>query len=379
MNKEINRWCREAARQTGLCVDTVKRAYCASCTNGRLDKELLRDMIQKARQNAAKRQNRAVTTSFLYVPNNCIKELLTLKINKYRINDYELSDNAKYSHVISLDRDFFREDLKISRDENDRAIFAGITPEDYFFIAAVYTALREGAFSEHAAKNGNTAKRIACTALFNIINPGKRWDKLTHENKLAFIRKIEALAKRLRGLNGRFWCRGMAEAVENDEDGRLLYRLTLHGDNIDSCSVLVSAIENNLLHYAEEEKRIVAIPSAMLQYGTTVNNNSLTRFYLAYRICISSQKMLNVITIKTLDAFCGKTDKAFVKKYMQYLVNQGIITAYTVDRHAVTWEKPEKEKREVVIVHDADGATMKNPPAKTEDVKAAEKAVRAYN
>ena len=175
----------------------------------------------------------------------------------------------------------------------------------------------------------------------------------------------------------------MPEAIEDDR-GALLMRCTLRcGATLNDNLLSVVVNPQGLLAAAQKQKRIVCIPSDMLDYGRGSIDGALTRWYIAYRICIKSKKMQKSILLKTLDSIGDdKASRKMVKGYMQYLADAGYITDYSITRHGISWQVPEPVKQakiSLVIMHNADGKLSENAPEKTAEVKEREKLLYTFN
>ena len=253
---KLNDWCKKASIHYNLCIDTVKKSYYSSIIDGVLDRDILMRKIQKAQQNAIKRKNKTISTDYILVPNSyAINQLMYGNIGKHRIGDYELSSDAQYSHIISDGA----EELKIDRDEDDKVIFNGISSEQFMFLAAVYTAMRENIGTEATNISGDAVRNIPVQHIYNIIYPQKRWDKINEEAKKNFLMKIDSL-KKLNKLTGRYYRHGMRSAI-HIEDGTMLARTTLKINTLDDAVVVVNINPRGLIMQAESQKRIIGIPS----------------------------------------------------------------------------------------------------------------------
>lgn len=370
---KINDWCKKASIHYNLCIDTIKKAYYSAVINGELNRDILMTKIKKAQQNALKRKNKTVSTDYIFVPNSyVINQLMYGNIGKHRIGDYELSSDAKYSHVISDGS----EELKIDRDDDDKVIFTGISPEHFMLLSAVYTATRDNIGTEATNISGDAVRNIPCRHIYNIIYPQKRWDKISEEAKTNFLKKIDSL-KKLNKFSGRYYRHGMRSAI-HIEDGTILARITLKINTLDDAMVIANINPRGLIMQAEAQKRIIGIPSEMLAYGTA--EGALARFYISYRICIKNQKMNKSILCKTLDFFNGeKVSRKMIKSYMQYLVNQGFISSFSFSRHSITWVVAEEKHTPIILMHDEEGKIADAPPEETEEVKAKAEKIKKIN
>lgn len=253
---KINDWCKKASIHYNLCIDTVKKAYYSAVIDGELNRDILMQNIKKAQQNALKRKNKTVSTDYILVPNSySINQLMYGNICKHRIGEYELSADAKYSHVITDGS----EELKIDRDEDDKVIFTGISSEHFMLLSAVYTAIRENIGTEATNISGDSVHNIPVKHLYNVVYPEKRWDKINEEAKKDFLKKIDSM-KKLNKFSGRYYRHGMRSSI-CIEDGTILARITLKINTLDDAMVIANINPRGLIMQAEAQKRIIGIPS----------------------------------------------------------------------------------------------------------------------
>lgn len=253
---KINEWCNQASIRFNLSLYAVKKAYYSAVIDGELNRDILMQNIKKAQQNASKRKNKTVSTDYILVPNSySINQLMYGNIGKHRIGEYELSSDAKYSHVITDGA----EELKIDRDEDEKVIFTGISSEHFMLLASIYTAMRENIGTEATNISGDSVQNIPVKHLYNVIFPAKRWDKITEEAKKNFLKKIDSM-KKINKLSGRYYRHGMRSSI-CIEDGTMLARITLKINTLDDAMVIANINPRGLIMQAEAQKRIIGIPS----------------------------------------------------------------------------------------------------------------------
>lgn len=382
-NKKLSTWIAKGAREKKLDRETIKNAYFASIIDGKLNRDMLQANIDKARQNAEKRKK---TSDYIYCANNIIKELHQNRINIYAVPEFTLSSDAKYTHVIANSKDYYGETIKIIPQCLEYIKFTGLSSSDLMLYSALYTALKQGIFQDGKdTVSGDVIKLVDIQQVYTIINPCKRWDRLSFQAQKDFISKIDALARHNK-FEFKYLCNKLrknwsCEVFRGLMNVRLvgLSKQNFIDKDFSRVKIQIKQDAENLFSAAEAQKRIISIPSKMLKYGTNTANHGLIKFYIAYRLNIKSKKMIKSITIDTLEKYCGKTDKKFVKKYMQYLADIGFIADYEVGRHAITWETEADSKSPLIVMHDDNGAISKNPPAMTGDVKQREKDLKKIN
>ncbi|MBR1967267.1 MAG: hypothetical protein IKA22_11735 [Lentisphaeria bacterium] len=368
-------WFESQAAKHNLSITTIKNCYAKS--------DKIRAEYDKLIAEAKKRHYVAKPKiTSIIIPSSFIwQSLLKYKISRYRIPDFALH-NAEYAYVVSNENDYYAEELKIDRTENDFIDFYGFDYDEFIILSALYTAIHDN-YNITQAKTYVTTS-IPVDVVWNMLYPSSRWNGVKSKIKGCFVKKIIDLSKKIKKIKCKYWCKGLKQPLTTYDDCKAIMSISVTGDSISSAIVTASISNDNIWRQAEKQKRLISINNKMYDYGRDIINGSISnhlaaKIYISYRIKINSSKIKNSITKKTLTAICGKVDNDYINRYMQHLVDNGTITKYTSTRHGIAWEMQDAKKQSLIIMHDEDGKMSKNAPEATEEVIQREKDLRIIN
>ena len=386
--KKRNEYCKKISAKYSINLTTVKKyfdenIYCDDSGKAiNFDKESFLRSLNQVKNNQSKRPHKTAKTALLIPNTSVLWNLIEQPLSVHARGQNEASNYADYSHVIQT-KDYYSEEYKICRNEMEKVIFHGFTFYEFIIISAIYTLIHNNICTED--KNtitGHELKVIDTSAIFELLNPGKRWDKASKKAIGKLLSAIISLKKKLQNLNSDYWCKGLREAIYK-ESGRSIFELSIkkyHPERPEATQFAVYQEKDNLLQFAENQRRILTINSELLK-GTNTGNNTLARIYIARRIAINSNKMLKKIDIKKMENMIGKTDKKQIKKYLDSLQDKGYISEYTVTRSYIQWKPVSvagKTEKQVILMNDKDGKRIKleNIP---EAIKKTEKRIKEIN
>lgn len=330
-------------------------------------------------------QHHHTEVPYILVPNSPIINYLSInKINIFKVAEFDVY-RADYDYVIeqSGTNGKIIESLKLSEASPDeKCSFTGFTTTDYWTLSLLFTAIKEKLyFNEKKDDIGNVVFNINAKTIWEIAHPHKDYRDASESQRNMIKYMIGNLLKKSIRLNGKYYMKGNKASISNYEGYLLMRGSVSQTDNLITIKVAKNGIIGNLIN----SHSYVSIPSKMLAYGTSVKNNDLARFYIAKRIRLTSKKMKKSIICKTLDKACSlnkieHTDKAMLKKWMQFLMDEGFIGSFTFGRHGIAWTSPEKKNKTLpILMHDKEGQIVKELPEMPDDVKNMEKDVNAYN
>lgn len=381
--KKRNEYCKKISEKYSINLTTVKKyfdenIYCDDSGKAiNFDKESFLKSLNQVKNNQSKRPHKTAKTALL-IPNSFVLwGLIDKPLTVYARGANEASNYADYSHVIRTE-DYYSEEFKICKNEMEKVIFHGFTFEEFILISAIYTAIKNNYYElAENSDTGHKLKLIDVSVVYEILHPGKRFDKATKKAIGKMLFAIISLKKKLQNLNSYYWCKGLKEAIYK-ESGRAIFELSFKNydpANLKQLKIAVYMEKDNLLQYAENQGRILTVNSSMLAFGTNTGNNDLARWYLARRISIKSEKMQKKISIEKMEQMTGKTDKKQIKKYLAYLQDQGIISDFTVTRIKIEWMTG---KKDLIVMNDAEGKKIKIEKM-PEEIKTIEKRLQKIN
>ena len=363
---------KELAEAFGLSESTIKKIVKKTRLEDGVDEAKFNAEIEKAQQNKARRKRQTIKAEKFYFLNSfIINQLMQYNISKWQIAEFDVTNDANRSHVIrSVDN--YEEELKINAGDDESIIFNGLTVNDLINLSAIFTMFEKDLVSNKKRVKDDIWFDVDIYNLYAVVNPGKRLDRTSKRQYIEFAQGVLSLQK-INRLTGSYYRKGLPHTITN-ERGTMLIHITPENKILH-----IQISRNGLIAQCKEQRRIIAIDSKLLQYGSNIGNNNLIKYIIAERVSINSEKMQKAISLAKLDKICGKANRAFIKGYMQYLQDENIIDEYTVTRKHITWSKSKKSKSPLIIIRDDNGEISKNPPAKTEAVKQREKDLKAIN
>jgi len=381
-NASIKSW----AEKNGLGITTVKNID----KHRSEGKAVLLDLTEKAKANSKKR----IYAQDLIVPNNAML-LQLLKHNWQRYPETPRGDfNYRY---IELKRDWYREKLTVLSsgiygNDNGKVFFSGLTVKDFYLISGIYTAMQSGRVTEKKlGDRPGIYTEIACKHVFKILNPAIRWDKTTDETKKQFKADILALFTKTNTIQADYYLNRKRainsiepqnkDDVENqptDDSVGLIFKRAMI--DIKNEKIYIQVNQNGLLNQAAEQNRLVTICKDWLTYGRNTSNHDLIKFYISYRIELaanSHNKMKSEINIKNMQWQIGKTDKAYIRKYMQNLKDMHILKDFELTRLKITWTIQSDKDIDIIQVRDENKELVEKE--KTQEIIELEKRLAQIN
>ena len=330
-------------------------------------------------------QHHHTEVPYILVPNSPIINYLNRdKINMFKVAEFDIY-SADWDFVIEQKNASGKvlESLKMSEASPDQTCnFTGFSTLDYWTFSLLFTAIKEKLyFNAKKDDAGNLIFHLNSKTLWEIAHPHKDYRDASDSQRNMIKFMVCNFLKKSKNINGTYYLKGNKASNSNYEGYLLMRGAVSETDNL----ITVKVAKNGIIGSLINSHSYISIPSKMLAYGTSVKNNDLARFYIAKRIRITSKKMKKSITCKTLDQACyynkiEHTDKAMLKKWMQFLVDEGYIGSFTFGRHGISWTSAEKkQKTSPVLMHDQEGKIMKDLPSMPEDVKTMEANVVNYN
>lgn len=383
-----NQLLKDVAKANDLSFTTIKKIDELSRENP----SEITSLMDKAKANSAKR----TYSQDLIIPNNAML-LQLLKHNWHRYAEDLNYSTYIYTKDIELKKDWYREKLRVVSSkfgQDAKYLFSGLTIEDFYIISGIFTLIQKTPIvTKHEC---GECFKIPTKHLYKVLNPSGRWDMTSTTNKKEFVGKVGKTLAKCQRIEADYWLNH--KLVINSIDTQDVNYINSQADNApteDSVGLifkrayispekdgfLVQLNKNGLLNQSVKQNRLVTLKKDLLQFGRNTSNHDIIKFYIAYRVELAANthnKMRAEINIKHMDYEVGKTDKAFVKKYLQYLQDIRIIKDYSVSRVKITWTMQQDTKDiELIQVRDNDKEQIELP--QTAEIADLEKRLSAVN
>lgn len=333
-NKFYSFYCK-IADKFNISITSSKKIYLNSLINGKLDKDLFYKNLDAVLKNKEKRQHKTIKKTGFIIPSSYLYNyLLVNKFNTLPV-EYNLSDESTY-RVIQV-KDKYKKILTVKEKDGMVNVFNGLTFDQWLINLAFYNIYR--------INKANVQKKSILTgdrylygywceaplsSVYEVMNPEKRFDKLAEKAKQDFIKKIIEtinINNRIIGYYGQDMSESLLPSVAIKKQNNMI-------------SLFISIADESLFKIIENQKRLVTINSDFLTYGNNTSNHLQIKFYLAYRIRFSEHaKVQKIINIEQIENLIGKTDKAFIKSYMQYLLEKNLISSFEINRKDIKFNQ----------------------------------------
>lgn len=369
------------AKQTGLFITTIKKIYKeASKQSTPQDRsKKFNELIEISLQNKSLKKKSNKKSNITILNSYLIFDLMSHRFNFTKCFT-NFNNNITY-RVISNPKDKYKTQVNVQAYEVNNTIFNGLTWQDVFTLNALYQAykLNANALEQDYMRVGKEQmmylkfKPVPLQEVFNAMYPGKRYDKLSNNQKNDILKSLAELKIKLNNIHVYFGTKSI------DELDNGLYLLTFtskqEGDDI---TINIHVNQKSIIHLIESQRRLVTIPVEALDYGRI--EDAYVYKYIAYRIFLShhKNKMLNELSIKRMKTLLNvKIELKKIRDYLNYLKDNLLIKDFQLTRTNIKWSFAGHKKENLVQMRDEGKQEIQK--TKTEDVIDVENKLKLIN